>query len=406
MKIAYIVSLFPKLSETFILREILSLEERGYTIAIVSLKKDLETIRHRESIRLADRTWYPRVRSGVIRAAAVVLIRHPFSVAAILWRIIGAHWSRPELLAKSLGVVPVALAISAKMKRDGIDHIHAHWASYPALVAWIASRLTHIPYSVTGHAHDLFLPNPMLCDKLRDSAFFATISEFNRALLVQACGPGAIERIELVRCGIPLEVFARRPGRDVGVPPDIVSVGRLVDYKGFDVLIRALALLRDERMEISCQIIGEGPERLRLEQLIEELRMSSLVELTGGKDQDEVRSAVGEADLLALACVEGHDGQKDGIPIVLMEAMALGVPVISTKLSGIPELIKDGKTGLLVAPGDAEQLSFAIRRVLEDPQLGQRLCDAARLWVETEFDLRRSVEQLAGCFDAARRLSP
>ena len=401
MKITYIVSLFPKLSETFILRELVEVARRGHDLSIVSLKSEREPVVHDEALPFVARTRHPSVDAtmflGVVRAVA----RHPQMIVGIVARVLRAHLLTPGLLIKSLALVPVAMQIARHVSRDGTMHLHAHWASHPALVAWMVSRLTGIPYSVTAHAHDIFLPNPMLAEKVRGASFFATISEFNRAFIMQACGPGVLARVRLIRCGLPLEEFpfGVRPDPERGATMRVLSVGRLVDYKGFDVLIRACAILRERGRSLRCKIIGEGPERPRLEQLICDLGLEEWVELPGSVRQRGIHEAMRGADLFVLPCVVGHDGQQDGIPIVLMEAMAYGVPVVSTKLSGIPELIKDGRTGLLAAPGDPEHLAGACERLLDDTVLRSAVRADARRLIETEFDLSRSVTLLCDAFE-------
>jgi len=405
MKIAYVVSLFPKISETFILREILEVRALGHDVTILSLKREQEGFAHEEAAPLLASTLYPATPLRLVGSVMFFLARRPLALLRITGRIVLDHAGHPVLLAKNLALVPAALGFARSLRAGKVDHIHAHWATYPATVAWIISRLEGIPYSVTGHAHDLYLPNPMLERKIRDAAFFATISEFNRALLIQRFGPAVLEKVRLVRCGLPLSDFTFGAER-AGGPREgalIVSVGRLVDYKGFDVLIRALARLRDGRRPIRLLIVGEGPERPALERLIARLGLAGDVTFAGGLTQSQVREAIAGADLFALACVKGRDGQQDGIPIVLMEAMALGVPVISTKLSGVPELVVDNKTGILVAPGDEEHLAAGIDRLLTDEPLARRLRSAAREMVEKEFDVRRWAARLADGFAAAGR---
>ncbi len=397
MKIAYVVSLFPKLSETFILRELIELRNRGYDLTIVSLKSEREAITPPEARDLLPRTLYARSALQLAASLESYLLR-PLELLCIAWRIAASHRGHPVILFKSLALIPGALFFANQLRRRGVEHVHAHWATYPAMVAWIISRLNRIPYSVTGHAHDLFLPNPMLPRKVQDSRFFATISEFNRALLIQRCGPEALPKVRLIRCGLPLGDFRFRQQPRRNEPPVVVSVGRLVDYKGFDVLIRACGRLRDRGRPIRCVIVGDGPERRRLERLTEELDLPGAVSLMGGKRQEEVLRLLGEADQFVLASVPGRDGQQDGIPIVLMEAMALGVPVVSTKLSGIPELVVENRTGLLVRPGDDEQLAAAIERLLLDPALADKLRRSARELVEKEYDLEHSVDLLCAEF--------
>lgn len=402
MKIAYIVSQFPKLSETFILRELLELERRGHELTIVSLKPRAEPLEHADAARLASRTLYRRPGVAMLAALAWGLFRHPVHLASILARIVGSHARHPAIMMKSLALLPAALLFALELKRRGVAHVHAHWATYPALAAWIIGRINRVPYSVTGHAHDLFLPNPMLARKVRDAAFFATISEFNRAWLVHVCGPDIVKRVRIVRCGLPLSEFpfrSRQAGQG-GSLPTIVSVGRLVDYKGFDLLLKACGRLTEEGRRLRCVIVGEGPERQPLERLASRLGIDGEIVFAGGQRQEAVREIVREADLFVLACRIGGDGQRDGIPIVLMEAMALGVPVISTRLSGIPELVVDDRTGLLVQPDDDAMLARAIGMMLDDPDLRERLRVGARAMIEEQFDLMRSVDRLSEEFES------
>ena len=402
MRLVYIVSLFPKLSETFILREIMELRRLGHEVTILSLKKDGEPLVHAEARDLIPATIYPRSGLALLSAAAFYLLRAPLALLRIGVAVVLSHASRPAMLVRALALMVLTLPLAKLVRDRRIEHLHAHWATWPALSAWMTSRLNGIPYSVTGHAHDLFLPNPMLPRKVADSKFFATISEFNRALLIQICGAGALSRVRLIRCGLPLDRFPFRAHAGPAAPPRIVSVGRLVDYKGFDVLIRACGILRDGGTIVSCLIAGEGPERGRLESLVSELKLEGIVTLAGGRRQEEVIGMLTDADLFVLACVRGADGQQDGIPIVLMEAMALGLPAVSTKLSGIPELVIDNVTGLLVAPGDAAHLAAAMRRLLEDMPLAARLAESARRLIEKEYDLSVSVARLCEGFSEGR----
>jgi glycosyltransferase involved in cell wall biosynthesis len=326
--------------------------------------------------------------------------RRPVVLLSVLAGVFVSHLGRPILLLKALATIPETLYFAGRLRELRIEHLHAHWATWPALSAWVISRLTGIPYSVTGHAHDLFLPNPMLARKVADSRFFATISDFNRDLLIRLCGPSAAGRIRVIRCGLPLESFRydARAGRASGDPYRIVSVGRLVDYKGFDVLIRACGILGRSGVPLRCVIVGDGPERARLERLAGDPDLHGVVELKGERLQREVLEILTGADLFVLACAPGRDGLQDGIPIALMEAMAVGVPVISTKLSGIPELVIDETTGLLVSPNDPGQLAAAMNRLLNDRAQAAGLSRQARDLIERQYDLSRSVGLLCEAF--------
>ena len=408
MRLAYVVSLFPKLSETFILRELVELRRRGHEVTILSLKRERETLVQEEAVPFKDCTLYPRYGWATIAAALHWFSYRPVALLTVLARMTLAHLGHPAILLRSLGLIPASLQLAREVTRRRVEHLHAHWATYPALSAWIISRLTGVPFSVTGHAHDLLLPNPMLPVKLRDCCFFATISEFNRALLIQKCGTIALDRVRLIRCGIPLNAYpfatARRTdSAGADTPAVVVSVGRLVDYKGFDVLIRACAVLRDAGATVSCVIVGDGPEKERLAALIGKLGLARAVRLEPGHRQAEVARLIAGADIFALAAHPGRDGLHDGILVVLMEAMALGVPVISTKLSGIPELVADNRTGLLVAPGDAEHLAAAIRRLFGDPALAETLRRGGREMIEKEFELGHAVDGLETEMSRCRR---
>ncbi|HKY32793.1 MAG TPA: glycosyltransferase family 4 protein [Candidatus Polarisedimenticolia bacterium] len=407
MRIAYLVSLFPKLSETFILRELLALADRGHELTILSLKSEREPVVHEQARPLLGSAIYPRYGRPMAAAALHFAWRRPGALAGVVMRIAAAHRSHPRLLFTSLALIPIALLFARRLRGERVEHLHAHWATHPATTAWIIHRMTGIPYSVTGHAHDLFLPNPMLPLKLRESSFFATISEFNRAILIQRCGPAALEKLRLVRCGLPIGEFPLRPAAARG-PGDgevtVLSVGRMVDYKGFDVLLRACSWLRAEGRAVRCVLAGDGPERSALRELASKLQVPA--EFPGPLAQDGVAALMRQADLFVLACVRGRDGQQDGIPIVLMEAMAAGVPVVSTKLSGIPELVIDRRTGLLAAPGDDEHLARAMGRLLDDPPLAASLAAAARAHVEKEFDLAVSASALEREFERSARRPP
>jgi glycosyltransferase involved in cell wall biosynthesis len=393
VRVAYVVSLFPKISETFILREMLALRARGVEVLVVSLKRRRESLVHPEAAPLLASTIYAGRPGPAAAALAVRTAGRPAAAAALAGRVAAAHAARPALLAKSLPLVAVAAEVAGILEARGVDRVHAHWATYPALVAWAVRRLSGIPYSMTAHAHDIFLPNPLLAAKVAESEFTVTISEYNRRRLAEICGPAAAAKVHVIHCGVPLAEYPARREPPSG-PPKIVSVGRLVDYKGFPTLLRAVAALRSRGIEVLCDIVGDGPLEGRVRAAVRELGLDGAVRLLGPRTQDEVRGILLGAGACVLACERGRDGQMDGIPVVLMEAMALGVPAVATRLSGIPEIIEDGTTGLLAEPGDAASLAAAVERVLKEPALAARLGAAGRRKVEESFDLGRSAEAL------------
>jgi len=394
VKVAYVVSLFPKISETFILREMQALQERGIEIVVVSLKGRREPIAHAGAESFLERTVYVDDAGRALASFLRRAWRQPLAAMRLLGRVIAAHATRPLQLAKAISLVAVSARVADEVRERRADRVHAHWATWPALVAWAVGRLEGIPYSITAHAHDIFLPNPMLRRKIEESEFAVTISDFNRRFLAERCGATAAGRIRVIHCGLPLEAYPRRRPAAAEGGPLLVSVGRLVDYKGFPVLLRAVALVRARSREVVCEIVGEGPLEGRLREEVGRLGLEDVVRLRGARTQDEVRDLLRAAAVCVLASERGRDGQMDGIPVVLMEAMALGAPVVSTRISGIPEIVEDGVTGLLAEPGSPESLAAAIERILGDANLAARLADAARLRIEEGFDIRRVASDL------------
>jgi glycosyltransferase involved in cell wall biosynthesis len=402
VKVAYIVSLFPKISETFILREMQALRDRGVEILVVSLKRRREAIVHREALSFQERMLYAGSPLRTALALARCSLRQPAVVATALARTIGAHVAHPVLLAKSLPLVATAAELAGRLREAGVDRIHAHWATYPAQVAWAVRILEGIPYSITAHAHDIFLPNPLLREKIRLSDFTVTISEYNRRFLLERCGEDLSDRIRVVHCGIPLEAYPFRPP-EAPRKLRVVSIGRFVDYKGFPVLLHAVAALRRSGRDVTCDIVGDGPLRGLVEKEVSALGLNGAVRLLGSRTQEEVKEILRGAAACVLACQRGHDGQMDGIPVVLMEAMALGVPAVATRISGIPEIIEDGRTGLLAEPGSPDSLAAAVERLLSDPGLAARLAAAGRKRVEEAFDISRCAAQLLEPMESAGR---
>jgi len=400
LKLAYIVSLFPKISETFILREMEALRARGVEITVLSLKNRKEEIAHPEAEVFSGATIYAGSPLAAFGALAGWLVREPAAVAAVVARVVGSHAAHPVLLAKSLPALLTAAWAARRLRALGVDRVHAHWATYPALAAWAIRRLTGIPYSITAHAHDIFLANPLLSEKIDGSDFTVTISEYNRKVIGSLCGGGIARKLHVVHCGIPLGLFPQREA-EPGPPARVVSVGRMVDYKGFGTLLRAVARLRGEGRDLSCDIVGDGPLRGEIEAEVERRGLRGCVRLLGSLTQGEVRAALAGATACVLASERGHDGQMDGIPVVLMEAMALGVPSVATRISGIPEILEDGRTGLLAEPGDPASLAAALARVLDDPGLARRIASEGRRKVEAEFDIERSAESLLKLMGAA-----
>ncbi len=392
--IAYILKMYPRFSETFIVNEILELERQGVDVRIYSLRKPDDGRFHASLARVRANViyapQYPQMEPDRILAA------HRALQAAFPERY---RQVRAQVEAKGhIYAVKRFLQagyIAEHLLRHPVDGVHAHFASSATRVANLVHRLIGMPYSFTAHAKDIFHESvrpESLRIKIREARFVVTVSRFNQRYLqaLNQDGPGEI------RClynGIDLERFRPTPG---GQRPGnrILAVGRLVEKKGFGDLIRACHLLTQQGLDFRCQIIGKGPLREELSRQIQALGLTDRVKLLGPRPQDQVLEAYHQADLFVLPCIVGQDGNRDGLPTVLLEAMATGLPVISTELTGVPEIIDAGRNGLLTPPGDVPALAHAMAQLLGEPERRRAMGAAARAKVEREFDVRRNVAQL------------
>ncbi len=399
-RLLYVVSLFPCWSETFIVREIAALIAAGADVRILSLKAPSEKLVHPDAERLLPRVRHPLAPGPAARRRTVALLAHPralSSLALALGRALARH---PIELGKSLEAVARALEQLDWIREFDPDVIHAHWASYPSTAALALARLLGKPFGFTCHANDIFVHDHLLREKIESAAVAVTISRYNVAWLAERVTARARERLKVIHCGVDLPTW---PFKDEGRQEDlIVSVGRLDPIKGFDVLVDALGELKRRGRQFRGRIIGEGPLRGELQARIDRRGLSTLVELVGARPQAEVRAALYAASIFTLPSLIAPGGDRDGIPVSLMEAMAVGAPVVSTRVSGIPELIEEEREGLLVSPRDSRALGDALARLLDDAGLRRRLAMAARGKIEREFDAALEANKLLELFDHAR----
>jgi glycosyltransferase involved in cell wall biosynthesis len=383
-KVLYFTSLFPCWSETFIVREIDELIRLGVDVRIVSLKHPVEELVQSDAAELLGRVVYPQRGVGAAAQALGTCLRHPWRELSALAGMVRGLWRHPVALGKTLVVWWRTLALLPQLRGLAPDHLHAHWATYPSTAAMLASRRLGKPYSFTAHAHDIFLEDHLLADKMRTAAFSVTISEFNRRYLADKVSPLALQCMRIIHCGVRLAEFEFAPaGRQ---PRLILAVGRLDEIKGFRHLVDACELLARRKVLFECRVIGEGPLRLMLQARIDAAGLSDRVTLLGALRQEEVKAHLAQAGVFALPSVATASGARDGIPVALMEAMAVGVPVVSTRVSGIPELVEHGSSGLLAESGDAKELAECIERLIADPASARAMAAAARRTVEREFD--------------------
>ena len=398
-KVAYIVSRFPKISETFILREMIQIEQENWDVSLFPLILETPQVIHAEAEPWLDRLYdYPWFSLDIATANIKQFLKTPFLYVSLWYTIIRENHPSLKFLLRAIAILPKAVRIAAEMSQNGISHIHAHYATHPALAAWIVHKLTGISYSVTVHAHDIFVDRSMIDLKLRDAVFVAAISEYNREFLAQHLGDWVREKTHIIHCGIQPGFYAVSTGIKNDSCFDIVSIGSLQPYKGMQYLILACALLQARGIPFYCQIIGGGEERLMLEELIVKNDLSQRVKLLGAMDQAKVASILREAQVYVQSSVITPSGKMEGIPVSIMEAFACGVPVVASQISGIPELVISNETGYLVPPADVETLADMLEHIYHNPVEACSLAKAGQEKVLREFELSANVRKLSLLF--------
>lgn len=382
--VGIVVKTYPKLSETFILEEVLALERLGLDLTILSLHRPTDDRTNPETAQVQAPVHYaPERFSSLVAEHARVARRHPI------------RYLRTMTTAVRRGdraSFATAGWLAAQSLRLGLLHLHVHFLSEPASVTELAADLTGLRFSASAHAKDIYLSDPAdLKRKMAAARFTVTCTEHNREHLATLAAPGTA--VERVHHGIHLGRFRPRPA-----PPErtmILGVGRLRPKKGFDLLVRACAELAASGHDFECRIVGYGPEQARLKALIEQSDLSDRVRLLGKLTRDEVIEQYAEATMVVQPCRITDDGDRDGIPNVLFEAMAMERPVVTTPISGIPEVIVDGENGCLVLADDPTALASTMAVLLDDPDRRRELGTRARATVARSFTVDRSAEQIA-----------
>ena len=394
--IAYIVSLFPVLRETFISREIVELERRGIEVLVVSLRPGGQSVGERERPK-ATVLHAPYCSRAVLAGAGAEFGRHPLRVMREIWYITRELAARPRRVLKFLVVVPKSLYLAGLFRRKGVRHVHAHWATVPTTCALFISRLCEVPYSFSAHAWDIFTEGNelLLAEKMAQAERVFVCTRFSRERLI-ALG-GSREKIELMYHGIEMDRYAFVADKPLA-PPLVVAGGSLTPQKGLDDLLAALGRLRRQGVEFRAKIFGEGPEHGRLAKMAREEGLEEWLQFIGTLQHEAVIGLMQEAAVFVMPSKAGGGGYTDGLPNVVAEAMACGAAVVGTRFAGIPELIEDGRTGILAAAGDPVGLAEGIGRCLGDRVLRARLAAAARATVEVVFDVRKNVRPLADYF--------
>ncbi len=394
-RVSYILSQFPETHETFIVREIVEMARQGVHVEIFSLKKCRDKVIQREALPLKEKTHYPGLGPAVVSFFLLIyfLIFHPIRMGRIYFRLLKDNKNKPVYLLKTLGIVPAALWIGWKSKKLGIDHLHAHWATIPTETAWIAARAWGLSYSFTAHAWDIFLHPGNLCRLIEDATQVVTCTKFNKVYMRDRFGSSLERKITVVYHGLGFTKI--NPAREANSAPfQILAVGRLVEQKGFVYLIRALGILKQRGQRFRLHLIGTGPLQRALHAEAESVGVSDWVDFKGTVSQEDVFSLMRRSGVFVMPSVVAKNQDRDGIPNVILEAMAHRLPVVGTRVSGLPEVVRDGETGRLVDPESAEQLADAILFVKENPVAAAQMAENARKLVHAEFDIQKNVRKM------------
>jgi colanic acid/amylovoran biosynthesis glycosyltransferase len=396
LRLAYIMSRFPRITETFILFEMIAVERRSATVDVYPLWRDPTRTMHPEARPYVARARFRRLLAWqTIDANVRCFLRSPKRYLRVLWSGLRANFGSPRYLAGFLAAFPKAVVFGTEMRRRGIQHVHAHFASHPAAAAFVIHGLFDIPYSFTAHGSDLHRDVHMLQEKVRDAAFVAAISDFNRQVILQTCGTAVSEKVVVVHCGTDTSVFQPRgEAPSSSEPLQLTCVGTLHEVKGQQYLIRACRRLLDRGWNIRVNFAGDGPDTAQLHALASQLSMRERVVFHGRCTRDEVSQLLRKTDVVVAPSVPTRDGRREGIPVALMEAMASGLPVVASRLSGIPELVDDAVNGRLVTPGDERELADAIEALLRDPERRRSMGRAARAKIERSFELNHNAQLL------------
>jgi colanic acid/amylovoran biosynthesis glycosyltransferase len=396
LRIAYLLNQFPCLSETFILNEMVRLEARGFRILPCALVEPRGEPVHKKAEPFLRRVVRRPPPGSAISAFDWLgaCLRWPRGGPSATLLALGHTARSPAGARELLASLAAACHFARIVRAEGVQHLHAQFGSMPATVGLLLAEITGLSFSVSLHARDIFTDESVfLATKLMEAEFATVCTKHGYDRLIRTQPAAVHSRIHLVRHGIDLADFApraRRPAREA----IIAIVGRLVEKKGHEVLLRAVTELRRARGRFQVAIAGDGPLRTQLESLAERLGIGSVVNFCGPLSHDDVKALLAVARMLVVPSVIASDSDRDGLPNVILEAAAVGCPIVASGLSAIPEFVTHGETGLLVPPDDTKALAAAIREVLDDPAPAAARAARARRRVIAEFDIARNVRAI------------
>ncbi len=393
-RVAYVVRSFPLISQTFVLNELLALDALGIDARVFALERSRARREHRGTKAMRART--ERLPGDENRRRAWRKNRKTIARRPVAWL---SGFLRARRREEGVRQYLQAGMLAARCIKRGIRHLHAHFADEATIVAAEAARLARISFSFTAHAYDVFredVDRALLVRNLRAARFVVTVSDYHVRYLRELAGDSV--RVERIYNGIDLERFTPAPAPP---PPPlrIACVARLIEKKGIGVLIDACRVLRDRGVDFRCELVGAGEGRERFERQAEVAGLGERFSFLGARVQDDVIALYRRSHVFALPCLVAEDGDRDGLPVAIVEALACGLPVVTTAVTGIPEAVSNDGNGFIVPERDAEAVAAAIERLANDGALRARLGSAARTSVATKFDQSASARRLAALFE-------
>jgi glycosyltransferase involved in cell wall biosynthesis/peptidoglycan/xylan/chitin deacetylase (PgdA/CDA1 family) len=396
-KVAYVMSRFPKLTETFVLNEIRTVERLGVPTEIYPLLREQQAVVHDEAAPLVARARFqPMLSMPVVMANLETLLTRPGAYVSLWAEVLRKTWGSVNFFFGAIGILPKCVWMAREMEDDGISHLHAHFANHPAVAAFAVHRLTGIPYSFTAHGSDLHVDRRMLPEKVAAASFVVAISGYNKSMIVDECLGRHAEKVHVVHCGVDPEWFGQRHSSSIRTRFEFICVASFEPVKGHQHLIGACERLMMRGVDFTCHLVGDGQRRKDIERRITESGLTDVVVLHGARTRREVARLVSRSDAAVLASAPTRSGKREGIPVALMEAMSAGLPVVASRTGGIPELVNHEHNGLLVAPADPVALADALERLALDAPLRERMGRAGRETILREFDQEQCAAELVG----------
>ncbi len=401
LHVGYILTHYPKIAQTFIADEIDAVRQTGTRLTTFAMNAPGQAERSIPGVRtrMADTVYLKQNPLMALADLCLFAVRHPVAMARISWTAIASAAGHPARTMRRLAHLAQAATVARNVRNTGIDHLHAHFGLAPATIAWLASRMlcatslsTKFSFTIHGF-HDFVDPQETRLDlKAAAAACVVCISDYTKSQLCLQTPSALWCNFKVMRCGIDLQRLSYVERGKSAAAVRIIAVGRLSAEKGFAILIDAVARLRMDGLAVNLRLIGEGPERAMLEQAVAGLGLQDAVTFVGELDPDGVQRELASADIFCLSSF------NEGLPISIMEAMATGLPVVTTWIAGIPELAEHGVTALCVPPGRADELANALQRLCDDPELRTQLSMNARARVCELHDLRKSGSAMATLF--------